>query len=197
MADGTFTVRIDPELRRLWRALGAGGPPETARAAAGGPTPAGEAPAAAPEPVADRPAATRPDERRRIALRRDGRRPLLIEGAPLLSTALDDDETGARVALALYLAADGSAAASLTLEPPPGAPARSVHLADRIDAPEELRRLLDRLDPADALPGVVGADPALAEAVRETGLRLAAAVARFRDGLRRSGTAAPSWRSTS
>jgi len=115
----------------------------------------------------------------RIALRRDGARPLCFHGAALMSHALDDDGTGARFALGLFLAEDGGVVARVTVTPPPHAGGAPIHHAARIAVAEDLDALLDRVDPAAALPTPTRPDPALF-----------AVIDALRDAYRRFGIAA-------
>jgi hypothetical protein len=190
MDEREYTVQIDPALRALWRARREGRADRPTEFPAAAHAVAAPAPDPALAPRAER------DDRRRIVLRRDGARPLVFDGLPLIGAACDDPDSGARFELAVYVAEPDMAVAQLAMRAPEDGPARDVHHVEPVAAAADLDRLLDGFDPAAALPCALGLSPELEAAVADAARRLGDGYARFRDGLRRPGGAHPLWRST-
>ena len=191
-----FTVDIADEMRALWRASRRGNrSPATAPAEpAPAPTPA---PARRANPPERQPAPPAPRLHERIVLRRDGARPLVFDGLPLLGHRREDPDSGAAFALSLYLAADGRAVAQLALHPLDPLTAQPVHGVAVIDTAADLGRLIDQFDPSAALPCPLGMDEAHAAAVQARAAGLVAGFARFRAALQGAdGATNPLWRTS-
>lgn len=187
-----FTVEIADEMRALWRASRRGLRPPV--------VPPGPTPSLPPAPrsaSAPPPESARIGLHRRTVLRRDGGRPLVFDGVPLLGHRHDDTACGARFALSLFLAADGRAVAQLVLEPLDPLTAQPVHGVAIIDTAADLGRLLAHFDPSAALPCPLGMDEAEAAAVQARAAGLAAGYDRFRAALRGAdGATNPLWRTS-
>ena len=88
-----------------------------------------------------------------IRLRRDGSRPLVFEGALLLS-ATTSVQGGADVAFKLYLSRDSGAvaAASFSTGANDVVPGRPIHAAVQVRSPADLNNLRTACDPATSWP---------------------------------------------
>ena len=124
-------VMISDELRRLL-AFGAGG----ARVSTVQPA-ATQAPQ---QPAPEVPDTVNWDQ---IVLRRDGQRPLVFRGLPVLTRNCISARGGGEQTLALYLADDRTVYASLTFAPPQTAPARPAHHCQSIQTQSEFVRFVN------------------------------------------------------
>jgi len=118
----TVEVTITDELRRLW-ALRVGGAGLSVRQADPAQMPA------EPELTPQAPDLSAVVVWQQIVLRRDGERPLVFRGLPILTRRCVSDKVAGsgEQTLAFYLAEDRTIYASLIFEPPETTPARPAH----------------------------------------------------------------------